>query len=174
MRSFMKAFLLLWTALILLSACSASFDEEEKEAVNVVKTAMKEKAKKTNNENDLIEYYLPFGFEVEEETENNIILKNGSKTYILFYNQIEGSASELVYRTTLEQNGQYDTDEVIKSSDAFGYVLVKKLDEELNELTVGVGGVKVTTESKTRSLSSEADMMIEIAKSVKVKESADK
>jgi hypothetical protein len=168
MRKYIQASLLCITALFYLSGCSASFDKEETETMDVAENAFKEDAKKPNNETEEIEYYLPFGFEVEDESPNNIILKNGSKTYILFYNPIEGQDSEIVYQSTIEQE-KYDTDKVIKQDNKYGYLLIRKIDDKLNELTVGVGGMKITTETKTRSLSSEADMMIDIVNSIKLK-----
>lgn len=169
MRKYINASLLCISALLLLSACSASFDKEEKETIDIVQKALKEKSKKTNNDNEDIEYYLPFGFEVEEESPNNIILKNGSKTYILFYNQIEGSDSDVVYQSTVAQKEDLDTDKVIKADDKYGYLLISQLENDVSELTIGVGGTKITTETKTVSLSSEADLMIDIVNSIKVK-----
>lgn len=170
MRKYIQASLLCIAALFYLSGCSASFDEEETETVDVVENSFKEEAKKPNNKTEEIEYYLPFGFEVDKESPNNIILKNGSKTYILFYNPIEAQDSEVVYQATVAQD-KYDTDKVIKTNGKYGFLLVKKLEDHMNELTIGVGGMKITTETKTRSLSSEADMMSDIVNSIKLKES---
>ncbi|MGD6879150.1 hypothetical protein [Bacillus infantis] len=91
--------LLMICSVLFLSACSASFQEEQKAAKKAAETAFTQKPKDANNENEEIDYYLPFGVEVEEESPNNLILKNGSKTYILFYNQNEGKGSKVVYES---------------------------------------------------------------------------
>ncbi|MBS4191665.1 hypothetical protein KHA94_15855 [Bacillus sp. FJAT-49705] len=168
MRSHYKAALLLFFAIILLSACSASLKEEQKVTMDTVNKAFNNKPKETNNENEDIKFYLPFGFEVEEESPNNIILKNGSKKYILFYNQHEGPDSKVVYDATLKQN-EYDLKETYNENGKFGFLLIKNNDKKMNEMTIGVGGVKITTNTKTKSLSTEASSMIDIVQSVKMK-----
>lgn len=164
----LKAILLLVLAVFLLGGCSASFEEEYKEAVAAVEKEFKETPEDRNKENQDIEYYLPFGFEVDEETPNNLILKNGSKTYILFYNLQEGPNSDVVLNATLQQK-EYDMNEHFNEDGKLGYFLVKKLSENENEVTIGVGGVKVTSEVKTKNLKSDTEYMMKIANSVKAK-----
>lgn len=167
MRNHSKMTLLLFIALLLLTACSASIKEEQKAALETVKETFNKEPKAANNKNQDIEFYLPFGFEVKEETPNNIILKNGSKTYILFYNQHEAPDSKVVYETTLKL-GEYDLNETFTNKERLGYFLINHLEKDKNELIVGVGGVKITTEAKTKGLSAEATAMIDIVNSVKI------
>ncbi len=170
MRNHSKMSLLLFIVLLLLTACSnSSIKEEQKAALDTVKETFTQKPKAANNKNQDIEFYLPFGFELKEETPNNIILKNGSKTYILFYNQHEAPNSKVVYETTLKL-GEYDLNETFTNNDRLGYLLINQLEKDKNELIVGVGGVKITTETKTKGLSTEAAAMIEIVNSVKMKD----
>lgn len=160
---------LLFIVVILLSACSASLKEEQSAAKDAVGDAFEMEPKAANTENEDIQFYLPFGFEVYKETPNNIILKNGSKTYILFYNQHEGPDSKVVFEATLKQN-EYDYNETFSTKDKhFGYLLINHTDNKLNELTVGAGGVKMTTQAKTNNLSAEAAKMAEIIQSVQMK-----
>ncbi|MBY0124139.1 hypothetical protein [Bacillus sp. S/N-304-OC-R1] len=169
MKIHSKATLLLFIVVLLLSACSASLKEEQSAAKDAVGEAFKMEPKATNNENGDIQFYLPFGFEVDKETPNNIILKNGSKTYILFYNPNEGPDSKVVYKATLKQN-DYDYQETFSTKNKhFGYLLVNNNEDTLNELIVGIGGVKITTQAKTKSLSAEAAKMAEIIQSVKMR-----
>lgn len=165
MRNHYKAVLLFVMALILLSGCSASFKEEQDEALLAVEKAFTEKPKETNKDNKDISYYLPFGFEVEDETPNNIILKNGAKTYILFYNLHENNGSDVVLDATLQQK-KYDVKEQFQEGEKLGFFLVKKGDNKVNEVTVGIGGVKVTGEVKTNSMTTEAETMMQIVNSV--------
>ncbi|WP_019154892.1 hypothetical protein [Robertmurraya massiliosenegalensis] len=165
MRNHDKAILLFVMVTIWLTGCSASFEEEQADATGAVEEAFKEAPKESNHENEDIQYYLPFGFEVEEETANNIILKNGAKTYILFYNLQEDMNSEVVLNATLQQK-EFDVDQRLTEGDKLGYFLIEKTSEKDNEVIVGIGGVKLTSEVKTKNLSSEAETMMRIANSV--------
>ncbi|MFE8703386.1 hypothetical protein ACFYKX_22755 [Cytobacillus sp. FJAT-54145] len=170
MSKHLKAVIGLITALLLLSGCSASFDEEQDAAKLAVEEAFDEEPIKPNKDSEVINFHIPFGFEIEEETPNNVLLKNGSKNYILFYNQHEGSDSQVVYNSTVQQNEKYDVNETFTKDKKFGYILIRKLDDDLNSLTVGIGGVKLTTEIKTRNLASEAEIMMDIVNSVKLQQ----
>lgn len=168
MKRWNKTLWLMLAVAFILCGCSASFETEQKEAQMAVEEVFKEKQKEVNKSNEFIEYYLPFGFEIEEETPNNILLKNGSKDYLLFYNQQEKANSEVVYQATVQQK-KYDINETFQNDDRFGFLLIKKLSEDLNEVTVGFGGVKLTSEVETSNLKSEATSMMTIANSVKNK-----
>ncbi|MFO1444180.1 hypothetical protein KDN24_13395 [Bacillus sp. Bva_UNVM-123] len=169
MRNHTKAVLLFLFAVLMLSACSASLKEEQNAALETARETFKKEPKETNNKNQDIKFYLPFGFEVKEETPNNIILKNGAKTYILFYNQHEGSTSKVVYEATLKQD-DYEINETFTKEGYLGYLLINNTDKNINELTVGVGGVKITTQAKTKGLSTEVAAMMEIVNSIKMME----
>lgn len=163
------AALLLFISVLLLSACSASLKEEQTDAKDAAKKAFNETPQKSNYQNDDIEYYLPFGVEVKEESPNNIILKNGSNTYILFYNPLEGPDSKVVYDATVKQNEEYDIKEIYTKDGKRGFLLINSGKKNENELIVGIGGVKISTQSKTKYLSSDTAAMMEIVNSVKVK-----
>jgi hypothetical protein len=157
-------------AMILSVGCSASVDEKREETIKAVAEQMNKNPKDPNQNTEEIDYYLPFGFEVEEESPNNIILKNGSKTYILFYNQQENALSDVVYKSTLNRHEEFEIDQKWPEKNRFGYLLVSSLDEkDMNELIVGIGGVKLTSEVKTGSLTTEAAQMMEIVHSVQLK-----
>ncbi|CAM3532760.1 hypothetical protein GCM10009865_36320 [Aeromicrobium ponti] len=162
------AALLLVISFLLLSACSASLEEEQTAAKNTAEEAFNKTSEKTNHKNEDIEYYLPFGVEVKEESPNNIILKNGSKTYILFYNPHEGPDSKVVYDATIKQKKDYDVNETYTKDGHRGFLLINSDKKDENELIVGIGGVKISTQSKTKHLSSDAATMMEIVNSVKV------
>jgi hypothetical protein len=155
------------TAVLLLAGCSPSFEEEQKSAGEAVEAVMSSRQGEVNNSNEEIEYHLPFGVEKEKETLNNILLKNGSKTYILFYNPHENAESRIVYESTLAQQPDWDVKHTFKKEDKFGYLLIKRLEDDAYRVVTGIGGVKVTTE--TKNLKSDAALMMNIANSVKVK-----
>lgn len=164
---FFNAILIIILSILLLSACGKSnFKSESKETIGTVKEALHEKAKKTNQKSGDINFYLPFGYEIEDESPNNIILKNGSKQYILFNNPQENKVSDVVYKSTVAQNKNLDINQQFKKSDQFGYLIIKKLDEGMNEMTIGIGGTKITTLIKTSSMKNEAAVMTQMVKSV--------
>lgn len=153
--------------ILAISGCSSSFQTAIDEALVAVEEEFQAEQKEVNRESKEIDYYLPFGYEVEEETPNNIILKNGAKTYILFYNPQEDESSDIVLQATTQQK-DFDITETFEENERLGFFLVRKMNEDLNEVTVGIGGVKVTGEVKTRSLKSEARAMMTIVNSVQV------
>ncbi|MFP7299465.1 hypothetical protein [Neobacillus niacini] len=154
-------------SVIFLAACGKSnFETESKETIKAVKEALNEKAKETNKKSEDINFYLPFGYEIEEESPNNILLKNGSKQYILFNNPQENKVSDVVYESTVAQNKDLEINEQFKNSNQFGYLIIKKREEDMNEMTIGIGGTKITTLIKTSSMKNEAAVMTQIVKSV--------
>ncbi|RSD27882.1 hypothetical protein EJA10_08275 [Mesobacillus subterraneus] len=162
------AFALVLMGAFLLSACSSSFPEQKAEIKEEVANTFKGEPEKTNNSTKDIDYYLPAGVEVEEEQPNNVLLKDGSKTYILFYNQHEKEDSKVVYESTVKQQSAWDANETFTENGKFGYMLVKKLKEDHGyQLIVGIGGVKLTTE--TENVKEDAEAMMKIANSVTVK-----
>jgi hypothetical protein len=154
-------------SILLLSACgNSSLKEESKATTKTVKAALNEKVKKPNKKSGNIHFYLPFGYEVKDKALNNIILKNGSKTYILFQNPQENASSDIVYKASVAQYNKIDTNEKFTKNKKLVFLIIKHLDGDMNELTVGIGGTKITTQAKTGSLKSEAKIMMEIVNSV--------
>ncbi|WP_235714623.1 hypothetical protein [Neobacillus dielmonensis] len=72
----------------------------------------------------------------------------------------------MVYQATIDQYKKLDTIEKFKSAEQFGFLAIKQVEEDLNEVTVGVGGAKITTQVETNSMAQEAETMMEIARSV--------
>ncbi len=160
--------MILIISLSILSACGkSSFESESKETIKSVKETFDEQAKEANKKSENIHFYLPFGYEIKDESPNNIILKNGSKTYILFNNPQENSASDVVYKATVALIEDLDVNEQFKKDERLGFIIIKRLEEDMNELTIGVGGTKITTQVKTSSMNTEAKVMTQIANSVK-------
>ncbi len=81
----------------------------------------------------------------------------------LFYNPVEGSDSEVVYNAALSNN-KYQYKKTYKKEGQFGFLLIRELEENLQELTVGIGGVKITTEVKTKHMQKEAETMMRYRK----------
>lgn len=168
LKPFKPVFLVMLT-ILLLGACSTpSLQQESAKAVKAAKTSFHDKAKKANHKSGNVEFYLPFGYEIKTKSPNNIILKNGSKVYILFVNPEEETSSDIVYKASKEQYKKLAANEKFTLKTQLGYLLLAPLKGDLNELTVGIGGAKLTTETKTASLQEEAKTMMQIVKSVKI------
>lgn len=159
---------LIWImALFVLSACSQSFEEELKETTEAVEAVFDSEPNEATDDNHEIQFHLPAGFEVEEESPNNILLSSGSTAYILFYNPFEDRSSKVVYESTMNQYSEWDAQYTFVNDHEFGYLLVKKMETGEYQVVAGVGGVKVTAE--TKNLKSDAATMMRMAKSVKKK-----
>ncbi|WP_210364883.1 hypothetical protein [Bacillus sp. REN3] len=163
-----KAIGLAIMAVLLLGACSASFSEQKSEAKEAVGNVFNGKPEEANNSSKDIKYHLPLGVEVKEEAPNNILLVNGSRTYLLFYNQHEGADSKVVYESALKQEKDWDGNETYTKDGKFGYMLIKKVKDDTYQLIVGIGGIKLTTETKAKNIKKDAEEMMKIANSVKV------
>jgi hypothetical protein len=166
-KPFKTIFIFVISACIL-SACShSSFKEESKATIKTVKETLKEKTKKPNNKSEKLRFYLPFGYEIKDQSPHNIILKDGSKTYILFNNPQEDASSDVVYKASISQYKKLETNETFKGKNSLGYLMIEKLKDDMNEMTIGIGGTKITTQTKTNSLKDKAKEMMQIVKSVK-------
>lgn len=154
--------------LILLSSCQSKTEEEVLEAVKEKsKEVFHSKSKIETNENvEDLSLYLPKNIKVEEIEENNIVLTDGKQTYIIFYNDLESPMSTLNY----DMAQQLDNNELLLKSfqdkEKFGYVQVSSVDEDLYELQIGVGGVKITTYATKNKLTSHSEELMKIVRSI--------
>lgn len=119
-----------------------------------------------NSDNDIQGYsiYIPQGFVVNSESENNIELVKGSQQYLVFINDKEGSTSTVTYDALTEREGA-ELDTTFETEEQFGYIVANEMDDEV-VLVVGIGGIKVTTKTDKSSLESDASDMMNIAKSI--------
>lgn len=169
MKQIHKFFLIMIPLLMLLTACSGSIEEEQEKAIERTKEAFQSEMKANNELNDY-NIYLPSGMKVETEDENNILLSSGSTQYILFINPIEGENSTVTYESTLLTSDNFRVNEKFEDENRFGYLLISDVDEELYEVTVGIGGIKMTTAASVNDLAHEAKLMMQIISSIELKE----
>lgn len=153
---------------ILLVGCS-SVEEDVNEGVAIIHSTLQSEPKEANKQLENMDLYYPFYFEVVEELENNVLLTNGSQQFILFYNDQEDSKSRLNYDTVLGQT-EYMYKEEIETDDSFTYILIDQVDEKLIEVTIGIGGNKITSQMKPRYLLDNAKVMTNIIRSVTLKQ----
>jgi len=157
-------FLLVMMAAILLVGCSSQ-EEELNEGVSAIHSAFETEGKEVNQTLDEIDVYLPFYFEVVEEIDNNVILSNGSEQFILFYNDQEDRLSKQNYEIALEQH-EYIYNEVMETDTEFRYILISQVDEKTVEVTIGIGGKKITSQMKPKQIIDNAKAMTNIVRSV--------
>lgn len=167
--NFFKTITIFLLSVLLLTACNkATFKEESKTTIKTVQTTFNEKEKKPNKKSGKIHFYLPASYEIKDESPTNIILKKGADTYILFINPQEETSSDVNYKATVDQYKALDTNEKFTHDNKLGFLTIKQLkDDNLNELTIGVGGAKITTQVKTSNLNDDSKDMMEIVNSVK-------
>lgn len=119
-----------------------------------------------SSDNDIQGYsiYIPQGFVVNSESENNIELVKGSQQYLVFINDKEGPTSTTTYDSLTEREGA-ELDSTFSTENQFGYIVANETEDEV-VLVVGIGGTKVTTKTDKSSLESDASDMMNIVKSI--------
>ncbi len=149
----------------LLVGCSGSKDEAISQAKQVAESTFNEPAEKPTETTKGFSYYLPEGFKVKDEFENNVILSKGNQEYILFVNSHEPLNSDVVFN---EIRGAKDEQgiETFKGEDRFGYISISPGVDKKYELIVGIGGVKTTTMTTTNDMVENAKNMMIITNSV--------
>ncbi|WP_142255376.1 hypothetical protein [Bacillus sinesaloumensis] len=147
----------------LLSGC-ASVEDESKEAITAVENAFKAAPEKANSENGDVSFYLPTTMNIEEKDENNVILQKGDQPFILFVNPNEEASSEVMYNEI--DSEEFIINKTFTDKDRFGYIKAFEKEDKLYLVTVGIGGVKMTTEAKVSELSESATEMMTVVSSV--------
>ncbi|MGG3914965.1 hypothetical protein [Rossellomorea vietnamensis] len=161
------ASIIFFILLLMLAGCNTSIDQEKEETASVVEGAL-DSHEKAGEDAGNISFYLPFGAKIEKESPYNIIISKSSDTFILFTNPQEDKDSELLYKMAINDKDSLVKHGTFKEDNRLGYYVIKELpDTEEYELTVGVGGTKVTTQSEMKDLADNAEMMMKIAASVK-------
>lgn len=164
MKKYISMFILL---LLLLVGCT-SIDEVVVETKDTVEKEFHAGEKGVNIETETFSYYKPTSMEIEDKGNTNIILTEGKQPYILFVNTLEKKNSKVVYESSVKE-GKYLINDSFKHKDSFAFLQILELDKNLYEVTVGVGGTKLTTETKKNQIAESAKTMMQIANSVRVK-----
>ncbi len=149
-----------------LAGCNISDEDLTKATINQTKLAFEEQPKKPNKKTDLFSYYVPKEFEIKETNKYNVLLEKGKQSYILFVNLNEKTNSKVSYEAL---SSQYKNPFILKSFESngkFGYLFVDKIDKNKYEVTVGIGGTKLTTESNAINIEEDVQNMMYIVNSV--------
>ncbi|MFC4403618.1 hypothetical protein [Gracilibacillus xinjiangensis] len=135
------------------------------EAVKIAEEQFQQEKEAATHEVTDFSLYLPEGYEIEEETSNNLLLKQEDQTYILFYNSFENETSQLNYEAIQDSDNQLKL-EAFEDDNRFAYISIIEHDGHSYQLQIGVGGVKITTISDMDNLVHDAEQMMKMANSV--------
>lgn len=152
---------------ILLVGCSVSENDAIDQTYTSVKETFSSQVNETNKTSDDLTYFLPNSLTIESEEEHNIVLNKGSQRFILFYNQLEDLSSEEVYKGSLSEDRKPVLNETFQEGNKFQYVIVYLIDNTKKyELIIGMGGVKITTETTSNKMDEDAVLMAQIIDSI--------
>jgi hypothetical protein len=149
--------------------CTISDEDLTKTTIDVTEQAFEDTPKDSNKQTKLFSYYLPEEFTVKETKMYNVLLEKGSQSYLLFVNENEEANSKVSYETLIEKYEKPFISKTFEDKERFGYLFVNNLEKNTYEVTVGIGGTKLTTEAKANDVSDAAENMMDIVKSVQKK-----
>lgn len=165
-RSWKFLFLLI-LSISVLTACGQTLDERAADGIAVAKEAFLLDDKQTNDEVQGVPLYKPSGFTIAEDSDaQNIVMKKGDETFILFINTNEEKDSRLFYDLLDNNEERKRFEEVFTSDGYFGFASVVKIGEDQVELITSVGGVKMTTITKKKNIRNDLARMMEITRSI--------
>ncbi|QFT90239.1 hypothetical protein FIU87_16365 [Bacillus sp. THAF10] len=160
-------------SLSVMVGCSVSEEEALEKSKETFEQVFQGETVEATEDTEMFTYHLPEKFEVESASNNNVVLLHKEQHYLLFVNPMEAKDSDVVYESTKSNYSELQLDHTFSHNGRLGYVLVAPLEEEENmkhEVTVGIGGVKMTTVTETNNLENSTKYMMEIVSSVKVKD----
>lgn len=140
-------------------------EEVLNEAVEEAEEQFYEKPIEPNIQLNHFSLFLPDNFEVEEQSDYNLILDKDGQTFILFYNALEEKSSRLNFEEAKQRSNHSQRLESFEEQDRFGFVHILENNEQF-EIQLGVGGVKVTTISSTGEMEENVGNMMKIANSL--------
>ncbi|MEK3890333.1 hypothetical protein [Bacillus sp. FSL K6-3431] len=161
--------LMIAITVLFIAACGKSFEKEKVKAEDHAEQAFLN-ISPINETLDTIAFHLPTGLSIKNEEPNNIILEKGTHPYILFYNPNEDMKSEELYEMEKSNAENIVVDRTFNDDNRFGYLIIIEQGEDLYEVTVGIGGVKATTESKLNNIVTDTDVLMKMVSSAKIKE----
>lgn len=159
-----KSIRILCVAACVTTGCS--YEDHSNKAKEAAETVFLDASLKPDYQTETIKLYLPEDFIVAEESENNFILEKSGNPYILFVNPHENRKSRTLYTTVKQLNDKDIELANFEDQESFGFIAIRDLDEKKYEVSVGVGGVKLTTETSEKKLSDEAAQMMTIVDSI--------
>jgi len=158
--------------IISLVGCSGTVEEQTSEGFQTAKEVFQGESVKSNERFKNVELYIPGGFSIQEESdENNIILNDNQESYVLFINPNEQADSQLFYDLLIaEKKEVLLAEETFQHENRFGFVAILPSKEDHYEIIASNGGYKLTTISDENDVSKNIKRMMEIVRSVNIDE----
>ncbi len=161
-----KFLFLAFLSITVLSACGKTFDEQASEAIAAAKEAFQLQDQQVNDEIHGVSLYKPAGFTIAEKSDaQNIVMKKGDESFLLFINPNEQKDSRLFYDLLMTTEDER-FEEVFTDDGYFGFASVTKQGEDKAELIASVGGVKMTTITKIKDIEANLSKMMQIVRSI--------
>ncbi|WP_432358034.1 hypothetical protein [Sporosarcina sp. UB5] len=151
-----------------LAACGKTFEDHAKGGIVAATEAFQLQKQHVNEEVQGVSLYKPTGFTIEEKSDaQNIVMKKGNDTFLLFINPNEEKDSRLFYDLLKQTEDEERFVEVFTDDDGyFGFASITKKSEDQVELIASVGGVKMTTITKVNNSEANIGKMMEIVRSI--------
>src|SRR5690606_10620406 len=165
-RSWKFLFLAL-LSITVLAACGKTFEEQAIDAIAAAKEAFQLHDQHVNDEVHGVSLYKPAGFTIGEKSDaQNIVMKKGDETFLLFINPNEARDSTLFYDLLTKTDDKDRYEEVFTDDGDFGFASVVKKGENQVELIASVGGIKITTITKDKNIEANMGKMMEVVRSI--------
>ncbi|OIJ09277.1 hypothetical protein BKP35_17235 [Anaerobacillus arseniciselenatis] len=152
--------------ILVITGCNVTQEQAIDYAKETFETGIATETKEPNRETDLFSYFLPPGLNVQEASENNLILSRGNQIYIIFSNPAEDSLSTVNYEQDREVEEKAILTETYTDEEAFSYIIVAPQEDDEYKVIVGIGGEKGTTISNKANIRSSVETIIDVIKSV--------
>lgn len=166
LKKFSASFIII-ISLTVLTVCSTSEKDTLAKVENKVQKIFADEKPKSTEETKDYSYRLPFRVKEIENAENNIVLKKGNNTYLLFYDDGTHEGQGLFEEEKNKDRDPFYLKQIDKQTNSF--VKIIKLPNDLYELTVGSGNVKITTTSTMDDLSDQAVLSAKLVHSFEFK-----
>ncbi|MCM3743656.1 hypothetical protein M3193_05840 [Sporosarcina luteola] len=167
MFRFWKFLILALLSIIVLAACGKTFEEQAAAGIAAAKEAFQLHDQHVNDEVYGVSFYKPAGFTIDEKSDaQNIVLKKGDETFLLFINPNESRDSRLFYELSTKTEDKERFEEVFTEDGYFGFSSVLRQGEDQAELIASVGGIKITTITKNKNIEANMGKMMEIVRSI--------
>ncbi|MFC5604466.1 hypothetical protein [Sporosarcina koreensis] len=167
MFRFWKFLFLALLSITVLTACGKTFEEQATGAILSAKEAFQLHDQHVNDEVHGVSLYKPAGFTIDEKSDaQNIVMKKGDETFLLFINPNEARDSRLFYDLLTKTDDKERFEEVFTEDGYFGFASVVKKGEDQVELIASVGGIKMTTITKNKNIEANMGKMMEVVRSI--------
>ncbi len=166
LKKIWKWFVLLIVLLGVLIYIPLSIDYEAA-TIEAAQSAFQAEPLQTDDKVQDISIFLPQGFILEQESENNLLVRKGQQKYLVFVNPEEKRDSQLLYQNLVAAE-DYTINETFSKNGQFGYLLAKVHSRRNVELIVGIGGYKITTTTDRADMADDAKNMMQMANSMEM------